>query len=80
MRDIIWTVIILWVVWKIYDAFKLVTKATQKQTVNSQKSQSYQTSSNIKKEGEVKVDKMGEKQKTHFKPSDGEYVDYEDIT
>ena len=36
MRDIIWTVIILWVVWKIYDAFKLVSKATQKQSFNSQ--------------------------------------------
>lgn len=80
MRDIIWTVIILWVVWKIYDAFKLVSKATQKQSFNSQNNQTYQASANDKKEGEVKVNKMGEKQKTHFKPGDGEYVDYEDIT
>ena len=80
MRDLIWTVIILWVVWKIYDAFKFVVKPSQKQTVNSQKSQSYQNSSNYKKEGEVKVEKMREKQKTHFKSGDGEYVDYEEIT
>lgn len=80
MRDIIWTVIILWVVWKIYDAFKLVSKATQKQSFNSQNNQSNQASANDKKEGEVKVNKMSEKQKTHFKPGDGEYVDYEDIT
>ena len=80
MRDFIWTVIILWVVWKIYDAFKFVTKANHKQPFNSQNNQSYQTPSNNKKEGEVKVNKEREKQKTHFKPSDGEYVDYEDIT
>lgn len=81
MRDFIWTVIILWVVWKIYDAFILVTKSNHKQPFNSQNNQSYQAPpSNNKKEGEVKVDKISEKQKPHFKSSDGEYVDYEDIT
>jgi len=80
VRDFIWTVIILWVVWKIYDAFILVTKANRKQTFHSQNNQSYQAPYNNKREGEVKVDEMGEKQKTHFKPSDGEYVDYEDIS
>lgn len=77
VRDVIWTVIILWVVWKIYDAFKLVAKPNQSQ---SGKSYNNQGSANKTKEGEVKVDKMSENQKTHFKPSDGEYVDYEDVT
>ena len=77
MRDVIWTIIILWVVWKIYDAFKLVAKTSQNQSGKSYKGEN---SSNKTKEGEVKVDKMGENQKTHFKPSDGEYIDYEDVT
>lgn len=77
MRDIIWTVIILWIVWKIYDAFKSVTNTRTQASSNSHYSnqQSYQT----KKEGEVKVDFNSVKQKTHFKPDDGEYVDYEEI-
>jgi hypothetical protein len=65
------------VVWKIYDAIKVVTKPIQKQSYDSQKNQS---SPNFKKEGEVKVDRMGKDNKTHFKPSDGEYIDYEDVT
>ncbi len=81
MKDIIWTVIILWIVWKIYDAFKSVTKPKTQTNSNSYYSnqnsnhQSYQT----KKEGEVKVDINSTKQKAHFKPDDGEYVDYEEI-
>lgn len=76
MRDVIWTVIILWVVWKLYDAFKNVSKArTQTQ---SQGGNSYQQNSYRQKEGEVRVDTSA-KPKTHFKPGDGEYVDYEEI-
>lgn len=74
MRDVIWTVIILWVVWKIYDAFKNVSKArTQTQGFDSAHTNSYKS-----KEGEVRVD-VSSKPKTHFKPGDGEYVDYEEI-
>ena len=73
MRDVIWTVIILWVVWKIYDAFKNVSKAkTQTQSHHSAHNSYGQ------KEGEVKID-TSSKPKTHFKPGDGEYVDYEEI-
>ena len=73
MRDLIWTVIILWVVWKIYDAFKTISK-TRTQT------QGYNTTQNNyrQKEGEVKIDTSA-KTKTHFKPGDGEYVDYEEV-
>lgn len=77
MRDVIWTVIVLWVVWKIYDAFKHVTKTSENQSGKFYKSQG---SSNRAREGEVKVDKMGENLKSHFKPTDGEYIDYEDVT
>ena len=75
LRDIIWTVIIIWVVWKIYDAFKNVSKPkTQTHGFNPQ-----QNNNDQKKEGEVKVDHSAPKQKSHFKPNDGEYVDYEEI-
>ena len=71
MRDIIWTIIIVWVVWKIYDAFKSVSKSkTQAQTFNG--NQSY------RKEGEVRIDKNVDL-KSHFNPNDGEYVDYEEV-
>jgi bacillopeptidase F (M6 metalloprotease family) len=76
VRDVIWTVIILWVVWKVYDAFKNVSKArtqTQSYGDHSSRNNAYN-----QKEGEVKVD-MSSKPKTHFKPDDGEYVDYEEI-
>jgi hypothetical protein len=77
VRDIIWTVIVLWVIWKIYDAFKSVSKPkTQTHGYNSQQNNNYH---NQKKEGEVKIDPNAPKQKSHFKPEDGEYVDYEEV-
>jgi len=68
MRDIVWTVIVVWLVWKIYNAFALKPKAQQ-----SNSNTTYQ-----RKEGEVKIDK-NVKQKPHFNSNDGEYVDYEEI-
>lgn len=73
MRDIIWTVIFVWLVWKIVDTVKGVSK-TRNQANNSGNNTNY-----YKKEGEVKIDSHGPQQKTHFKPEDGEYVDYEEI-
>ena len=71
MRDIVWTLIVIWLVWKIYDAFKSVSKPkAQPQGYNG--NQSYQ------KEGEVKIDK-NINLKSHFNPNDGEYVDYEEV-
>jgi hypothetical protein len=72
VRDIVWTVIVIWVVWKIYDAFKNVTK-TQNQGSNG-----HQNNYRQQKEGEVKIDK-NVNQKTHINPNDAEYVDYEEI-
>jgi len=77
VRDIIWTVIIVWIVWKIYDAFKSVSKPKmQQQGYNNQ--QQYHNY-NARKEGEVKVENSQPKHKPHFKDDDGEYVDYEEI-
>ncbi len=47
---------------------------TQQQGFNTQ-NQAY----NRRKEGEVKVEGFEQKNKPHFKESDGEYVDYEEV-
>lgn len=70
MRDIVWTIILIWVVWKIYDAFKSVSI---KKTTSSSQQYSKQN-----KEGEVKIE-HNVQQKSHFNPNDAEYVDYEEI-
>lgn len=75
MRDIIWTVILIWVVWKVYDAFKNVSKAkTQTHGYDQQQNNNY-----YKREGEIKIENPGSKTKTHFKSEDGEFIDYEEI-
>ena len=76
MRDIIWTVILILVVYKIYETFKRVgSSKTQTQGFGSNQNHSYRQA----KEGEVRVDGKSSTQKTHFKPEDGEYVDYEEV-
>lgn len=68
MRDIIWTIILIWLVWKIYDMFKSIPK-TQPISKNT---------SQYRKEGEIRIEKNVQ-QKSHFNENDGEYVDYEEI-
>lgn len=77
MRDVVWTIIVLWLIWKLLEAFKFISKP-QQNSANSQNNNQFYSNFN-KKEGEVKVDIKGEKPKSHFKPTDGEYVDYEEI-
>jgi len=72
VRDIIWTIILVWLVWKVIDAFKGVSKA---RTQNSNQQNTYTQ----RKEGEVKIDFSGNQTKSHFKPTDGEFVDYEEV-
>lgn len=71
MRDIIWTVILVWLIWKIVDTVKNVSKS-KAQGYNSNQQQ-------YTREGEVKINNIGPQQKSHFKPEDGEYVDYEEV-
>ncbi len=68
MRNIVWTIIVVWVVWKIYNAFASKAK---NQSVES-------NTSSKRKEGEVKIDKNIDQQ-SHFRPNDGEFVDYEEV-
>lgn len=70
MRDIIWTIILIWLVWKIYNMFKGVSK-TKTQPIHKNTSQQ-------RKEGEIRIEKNVH-QKSHFSENDGEYVDYEEI-
>jgi Domain of unknown function (DUF4834) len=73
MRDIIWTVIVVWIVWKIYDSFKTVSKPkTQRVYNNQQQSQAQQ-------EGKTTVNSNEQKKKPHLDPNIGEYVDYEEV-
>ena len=74
MRDIVWTIIIIWIVWKTYDAFKNISKTkTQNQGFSGNQNNYHQ-----QKEGEVKIDK-NVVHKTHINPNDAEYVDYEEV-
>lgn len=74
MRDIIWTVIAIWIVWKIYDAFKSISKPKAQTQGFNRNQNTYQH----QKEGEIKIDK-NINLKSHFNPNDGEYVDYEEV-
>lgn len=71
MRDLIWTIILIWIVWKVYEMFK---RAPQKSKVSN----SNTNNSNLRKEGEVKIETTVQ-QKTYFGKNDGEYVDYEEV-
>lgn len=71
MRDLIWTIILIWLVWKIYDMLKGVPQKSKSSNNNS-------NSFNRKKEGEVKIETIVQ-QKTYFGKNDGKYVDYEEI-
>lgn len=82
MRDIIWTIIILWIVWKIYEAFTTLTKPRAGQaSFNGQyNSQQYQYQQQQQsKEGAVNIENTAPAKKPHFKADDGEYVDFEDV-
>lgn len=72
MRDIIWTIIIVWVLWKIINSFKTLHKT--KATSNNKQQQS-----NSGKQGETTFDNNSTKNKSHLDPNIGEYVDYEEI-
>jgi hypothetical protein len=78
MRDIIWTVIVIWIVWKLYDAFTSFGKQKSR-TAYSQPNTQQNNYQQTNKEGEIRIDNKGDQKSSHFKPDDGEYVDYEEI-
>jgi len=66
MADIFYTILIVWVLWRIFGSSSVKTHVF------------HHNFSETKKEGEVKVSRISEREK---KSSDnaGEYVDYEDL-
>lgn len=72
MRDIIWTVIIIWVIWRIIEAFRTVSSSSGRVQGQEGNQQTYQNdtyqnkANNQPKKGELKSDA-------------GECVDYEEI-
>ncbi len=75
MRDVIWTIIVVWVVYRIYEAIK-------SSKVYIYQKHEHNHNYNTRKEGEVKIDATSQQQHTERKPNSdkgGEYVDYEEV-
>ena len=74
MRDVIWTIIAVWVVFQIYRAFK---------STRINVFQNNQHNYNTQREGEVKIEKEpSSRHEGNKKPNSdkgGEYVDFEEI-
>ena len=65
MRDVFYTILTVWIVWKIYNAFISV--------------RSYNNTSNHQsKEGSITIKKT-EAKPNHIRDDEGEYVDFEEI-
>lgn len=70
MRDLIWTIIAIWLVWKIIAAFKPNPK---QQTANSNFDERT-------REGDVKIDNFNKNNRhSKYNASDAEFVDYEEV-
>jgi hypothetical protein len=72
MRDIIWTIIGIWILWKIIDAFR--SYSSSKSSSDFRKDQREQHQNTTQHTSEKPQQKKGE-----LKPDAGEYVDYEEI-
>lgn len=72
MRDFIWTVIIIWVIWRVIEAFRTVSSASKRAQQNSGYSQN--STQNHNQRHNTNQPKKGE-----LKSDAGEYVDYEEI-
>lgn len=79
MRDLIWTVIIIWVVIKIFNLFKSVS--VKKTVIYNNYQYQGNTAESKKPEGSVTVEANAKQNTKSPKPNlnDGEYVDYEEI-
>jgi uncharacterized protein DUF4834 len=75
MRDVIWTIIVIWVVYRIYEAIK-------SSKVYIYQKHEHNHNYNTRKEGEVKINTASQQHHTERKPNSdkgGEYVDYEEV-
>jgi hypothetical protein len=67
MRDVFYTLLVVWIIWRIMNSVKVIRT---RQTTNSQESS--------RKEGETTVDFIPPKKKS-ISDTEGEYVDYEEV-
>ncbi len=71
MRDVIWTIIVVWVVYQIYRAIK---------STRANVFQKHEHHYNTPNEGEIKIDrKASHDNKKPNSDKGGEYVDFEEI-
>jgi hypothetical protein len=70
MRDIIWTIIGIWILWKLIDAFRSFSSKKPSGNRHTYQDQNQ----NNTQDNSQKPQKKGE-----LKPDAGEYVDYEEI-
>lgn len=76
MRDVIWTIIIIWVVYKIVGMFR---GASLKKTVIYNKYETHNHNQSTRPEGSVTVESDPKQNKSPKSNStDGEYVDFEE--
>lgn len=72
MRDVIWTLIVIWLIYKLVDIFR---GSTKKSFVNNSTTQSQQTESKTtftsKKDPKEVIQKSADKE--------GDYIDFEEI-
>ncbi|MCC6689912.1 MAG: hypothetical protein IT235_00120 [Bacteroidia bacterium] len=67
MKDIFFTILTIWILYRIWNAVQL---SNSKNSFNKQTTQ--------KKEGDVSIDHIPQKRNKHSN-SEGEYVDYEEV-
>lgn len=72
-RDLIWTVIGIWILWKLIDAFRSFSSSARREQ-NRYGQQGNQYQDHTQNTSQKSSQKKGE-----LKPDAGEYVDYEEI-
>lgn len=77
VRDLIWTIIILWLIWKMVEAFRSLTKTSGQQ--NSPINRIIKNTYTTQNDGKINISTTDKTSKPLVKPDQGEYVDYEEV-
>ncbi|MFN6038561.1 MAG: hypothetical protein ACK452_08835 [Bacteroidota bacterium] len=72
MRDVFWTIMITWIVWRIWAWF-----STSKNVIIQKNEHHHHY--NRTKEGDTKIVNSSSTSKKYFNDGDGEYVEFEEI-
>ena len=74
MRDVVWTIIISWVVWKLWASFQ---RARTSATFHKEEHHHHHYSNS--NEGETVVQNSSNNKEKKFRDNEGDYVDFEEI-